>query len=134
MADPDGIQKEQLLPELKRSGIQPPSSPSDVPASVVQLKKCPHCDKSLTTVDVAGGRCWYCNKHLADPVEPKHGQTPFLATFLFGLFGAILGLVLGYMLTGDKIGQDSWTVSLCGGIGFATGSALARTIFHKQPE
>jgi hypothetical protein len=69
---------------------------------------------------------------LADPVEPKRPQTPFLATFLLGFVGAVLGLVVGYALLGDKIGEGSWGVSLCGGIGFATGSAIARSIFRKQ--
>jgi hypothetical protein len=82
---------------------------------------------------VADGHCWYCNKRLADPVEAKSAQTPFVATFLLGFVGAVLGLVVGYVLLGGKIGEGSWGVSLCAGIGFATGSAIARSIFRKQP-
>jgi hypothetical protein len=97
------------------------------------IKKCPHCDSSLTQQDVAGGRCWYCNKRLTDPVEPRRPQTPYFATFLLGFVGAVVGIVVGYVLLGGKIGEGSWGVSLCGGIGFATGSALARSMFRKQP-
>ncbi len=132
MTEPDGIQRELCVPAPKPSGIQlAPSSP-DVTEPIVELKKCPHCDHSLTAEDVAGGRCWYCNKRFTDPVEPKQLRTPFLATFLFGLVGATVGIVVGYVLTAEKIGRGSWTVSLCGGIGCATGSAIARSIFGKQ--
>jgi hypothetical protein len=132
MTEPEGIQREPAAHAPKPSGIQSTPSPPDVTPPVVELKKCPHCDKSLTDTDVAGGRCWFCNKRLTDPVEPKRPQTPFLATFLLGLVGATIGIVVGYVVTGAEIGRGSWTVSLCGGIGFATGSALARSIFGKQ--
>jgi hypothetical protein len=98
----------------------------------VELKACPHCNHELTAKDVAGGVCWFCDKRLSDPVVPKPPQPPFLATFLLGLVGASLGIVVGYVLTGDKIGQGSWAVSLCGGIGFAVGCAMARAVFVKQ--
>src|SRR5262245_56764033 len=133
MTEPEGNQREPSAQASKPSGIQPTPSPPDLRVPVVERKICPHCNTSLTAEDVAAGRCWYCNKRLTDPVEPKSPQTPFLATFLLGLLGAILGLVIGYVATGEKIGQGSWTVSLCGGIGFAAGSAIARSIFRKQP-
>src|SRR5690242_20192779 len=99
MTDPEGIQREPTAP-----------TPTAGPA------KCPHCDKSLTQEDVAGGRCWYCGKGLTDPVEPRPPHTPFLAIFLLGFVGAGLGLAAGYLLTGERMGSGSWTVSLCGGI------------------
>jgi len=132
MTEQNGIQREPAAPAPKPSGIQPAPSPPDVTAPAEELKKCPHCDKSLTATDVVGGRCWYCNKRLTDPVEPKRPQTPFMATFLLGFVGAILGFIVGFVLLGEKIGQGSWTMSLCGGIGFATGSAVARSMFGKQ--
>ena len=132
MSEPDGIQKEPSPPARRPSGIQPVPSPPNVAVPAVEFKNCPHCDEPLTAEDVARGQCWFCDKRLTAPVEPKRPQTPFLATFLLGLVGATLGIVVGYMLTRENIGQGSWTVSLCGGIGFATGSAVARSIFDKR--
>jgi hypothetical protein len=69
---------------------------------------------------------------LTDPFIPKSPRTPFIATFLLGLLGAIVGFIIGSVLLGAKIVEGSWTVSICGGIGFATGSAIARALFTKQ--
>jgi hypothetical protein len=134
MTDPEGIQREPPDQQPQPSGIQPTPSP-DVPAPAAGPQKCPHCGNPQTRDDVAGGRCWYCDKRLTDPVEakpPRPPRPPFLATFLFGFVGAILGFGVGYVLTQERIGQGSWTVSLCGGIGFATGSAFARSMYRKR--
>jgi hypothetical protein len=117
MAEPEGIQRE-------------PSSPPGTTVGPVQ--KCPHCGQSLTARDVTHGQCWYCDKRLTDPVVPKPPRTPFLATFFLGLFGAIIGFIIGSVLMATKVVDGSWTVSICGGIGFAAGSAIARTLFTKQ--
>jgi hypothetical protein len=119
MTDPEGIQKEP----------SPPLPPSESPAPAVH--KCPHCDHTLTRKDVEIGLCWYCNKRLADPIDPHPpARAPFLATFVFGIVGAFIGLMVGYFLTGGERG--SWTTSLCGGIGFASGGALARALFTPR--
>jgi len=134
MTEPDGIQREQSAPAPKPSGIQAVPSPPNVTPAIGELKNCPHCDSSLAAQDIEVGRCWYCNKRLTDPVEPKQPRTPFLPVFFLGLLGAILGTVFGYFFTGETIGGASWTVSLCGGIGFACGSAAARSLFGKQKQ
>jgi hypothetical protein len=122
MTESGGIQREP--------SALPPPSPPDV--TVGPLQKCPHCGYTLGVNDVASGQCWFCEKRLTDPVKPKRPQTPFLATFLLGLLGAILGFVVGSVLLATKVVEGSWTVSICGGIGFATGSAIARALFSKQ--
>ena len=119
MTDPEGIRNEPPPP------VRAPEA--TVPA---QAQKCPHCDHSLTRKDVEIGVCGYCNKRLAEPVQPKQAQAPFLATFLFGFVGGAIGLIVGYCVTDGDGG--SWTASLCGGIGFASGSALARSLFRPR--
>lgn len=92
------------------------------------LAKCPHCDHSLTTKDVKFGRCWFCEKRLTDPVEPRPPRGSFVARMLFGMAGAILGMMAGVLLNETGL-RSSWTVSICAGLGFASGSALARLMF-----
>jgi hypothetical protein len=134
MTEPDGIQREPETPTPSPSGLK--NSPSATPGqvSVAGPKKCPHCGHSLTSKDVEIGRCWFCEKRLTDPVQPRQPTTPFLATFLLGLVGASLGTVFAFLFLGETVGQASWTVSLCGGIGFATGSAVARLLFGKKAD
>jgi hypothetical protein len=132
MTEPEGIQRKPSRQSARSEGIQPAPVPADETTSGRRLEKCPHCDHSLTAQDVAAGRCWFCEKRLSDPVEPKQPRTPFLATFFLGFLGAMIGVVLGYVLTGEELGGGSWTVSLCGGIGLAIGSATARAIYAKR--
>jgi hypothetical protein len=42
-------------------------------------------------------------------------------------------MVVGYLITGEPA-KGSWAVSLCGGIGFAFGSALARSLFSQRKQ
>jgi hypothetical protein len=131
MTEPDGIQREPSAPVPKPSGITTePSTPER--AAGVELGKCPHCDSPLIAEDVRRGRCWSCDRRLDDPVQPKQPPEPFLAISLLGLFGSALGLAYGRVLLGEPIGRASWTLSLCAGIGFAAGSALARSLFGKH--
>ena len=132
MTEPGGIQREPSSQVPGPSGTPSAPSPTDRPAPLVELKKCPHCDKSLAAQDVTAGRCWFCEKKLTDPVQPKQPRAPFVATVLFGFLGAILGMVIGLVLLGEKNGLGSWTVSLCGGLGFAGGSAIARSVFGRR--
>jgi hypothetical protein len=134
MSEPERFQGEPSVPPPKPSDIQDLPFPQIVQASVVELKKCPHCGHSLTAKDVEGGKCWFCEKKLTDPVEPKKPGTPFYATFLLGLAGAISGMVFGFTFLGEKARPGSWTLSLCGGIGLATGSAIANLLFGKQKQ
>jgi hypothetical protein len=133
MAEPDGIQREPSASPPKPLDIQASPEPPDV---ALKVHKCPHCDHSLTTKDVALNRCWYCNKRLTDPIEPKQPGTPFLAKFGFGFVGAILGMALGLFFLGNVAERGSWTISLCAGVGYATGTAIAMALFggkKKEP-
>ena len=84
--------------------------------------------------DVEDNRCWYCNKRMTDPIEPPQPPRPVVAKFVLGFVGAILGMAVGLLLLGKTAEHGSWTVSLCGGIGFASGSALATLLFGKKKQ
>jgi hypothetical protein len=126
------MQREPAAQGPSPAGNQPASSPSVNPAPAEAPKKCPHCDVTLAAKDVASGRCWFCEKKLTDPVEPKARRAAFLAVFLFGFLGAVLGMVAGLVFLGGKNGLGSWSVSLCGGVGLAAGSTIARSIFGRR--
>jgi len=53
----------------------------------MELPKCPHCDHDLVAKDVAANRCWFCEKKLSDPVEPKAKEPAYAAHLgIFQLF------------------------------------------------
>jgi hypothetical protein len=118
--------------------LKPPPTPEEVLAQVAATKKCPRCGHALRTQDIEDGCCWYCEKRFTDPVEPKKPHSPFLAMFFFGVVGAMLGSVFGpllwYVLVGSALEHNSWTRSLCAGIGYATGTGLARLLFGRREQ
>jgi hypothetical protein len=98
----------------------------------VTLATCPHCGHSLTAKDVEADWCWYCEKKMTRPIEPKPKAPPFIITFLFGFVGAVVGLAFGIAFTGRS---GTWTTSFLGGIGYATGHAIAGFLYRdKKPE
>jgi hypothetical protein len=124
MSEPEGIQKEP--------SALPPPAPSDIAIPVRPLEKCPHCGHLLVPEDFTWGQCGICDKRLYDFGQLKQPRSPWLATILFGFLGAIVGYFVGYMLVAAEIVPGSWTMSICGGIGFATGSGITRALFNKQ--
>jgi hypothetical protein len=134
MTGPDGIQRKPPAPTPNPSGIQNVPSSTNGQSSVAELKKCPHCGHSLTSKDVEIGLCWFCEKRMADPVEPTQPTPPYLAMLLLGGVGAILGVAFAVIFLREIAPAGSWTMSLCGGIGYAAGAALARLLFSKESD
>ncbi len=117
-------------PTQQGPSVSPPYSVSNVLPNGAPPQTCPHCGQSLTTTEVEGGQCSYCYKRVTDPVEPKQPRPPFLAVFLLGLLGALAGTASAIFLLGEN--HASWTTSLCGGVGFAIGSAAAKLLFNNR--
>jgi hypothetical protein len=127
MSESNGIQRQPSAP----APASIPPSPSDPVAASLARRECPHCHHALTAKDVEDNLCWYCDDSLTGPRKPRPPEAP-LAGCLFGLIGAMVGTAVGLLITGPG-GRGSWTVSICGGIGYGCGSALARAIFCRPP-